>query len=83
MVKHRPNQAWTRAPLRKVVEFGVNDLGFPVERLACGHVVRARHDTLGPTNAERRRCHVCRAEIERERLDAADVAASKPKEACA
>lgn len=64
MVRHRPNQAWTRAPLRKVIESGRNDLDIPVERLDCGHIVPTRVDTLGPTHATRRRCQVCRKERE-------------------
>ncbi len=47
------------APLRKIVDRGRNAAGTNTEMLSCGHVIHERHDHMGATNAERRRCKEC------------------------
>lgn len=46
-------------PLRKVVGYGLNEHGGETEKLECGHEIPRRNDIYGPTNAYRRRCHLC------------------------
>ena len=59
----RPRSNGTqRGPLRKVVSEGVNAHGVETETLECGHVIRRKHDLMGPTNAYRRRCRKCKKE---------------------
>ena len=56
------------APLRKIVdrvwvESGLMMYGKPLmvmrDKLECGHLVAAKQDIYGPTNAYRRRCRKC------------------------
>lgn len=47
------------APLRKIDREENNEHGSVIEVLACGHKLRPRHDMIGTTYTERRRCVEC------------------------
>jgi len=47
------------APLRKIVDWHLDDLGRRIEVLECGHEQAQKQDIYGATNAERRRCRKC------------------------
>jgi hypothetical protein len=49
-------------PLRSIVDYWyVGDVRF--ERYECGHEAEAKRDLMGYTNATRRRCRKCGAEM--------------------
>lgn len=47
------------APLRKIDREEHNEHGSVIEVLTCGHKLRPRHDMIGTTYCERRRCVAC------------------------
>ena len=49
-------------PLRRIVAHDYDPYGVDRETLECGHIIHRRHDSLGPTVTDRRRCDQCRQE---------------------
>jgi len=48
------------SPLRRVVDWRLNQYGSPVDILECGHEMIRRQDHYGYYAADRRRCGKCR-----------------------